>query len=378
MRAADSMQQRAGDRRRRDGQPRAALPLGLCWLHLGPARAERGAPRSNAHFARMVEHTCTSNETLMRYFFPEGERSASIQQNWQQKTDQCVRSDNCYCGHVRGSKDKQSNPVDELLRRDRTVGGACESTGSQNLMKRLISRTSCTKRFLAKRCKCWTGRGNPCLYSDMKPATSIVLMAVAREAGVDHIIEEGREGGLSAYIYHLHGFRVTSVEYLPEDEPTAALRAMAPQVAIVDGDGSKLIPKMVDAMSPQEAARTMVIFDGEKRVQAHTTFKKIRDRVAFAAFDDSELPAFREYLDAQEEVWFETEVNATGRYLGLLNQWQAMPDINNTKRIQFKSHTTLVRGGAWPTRRDVADVAAPRGQFATRRELGRVRGVGLG
>jgi hypothetical protein len=35
----------------------------------------------------------------------------------------------------------------------------------------------------------------------MKPPTSIVLISLARAAGVNHIIEEGREGGLSAFIY---------------------------------------------------------------------------------------------------------------------------------------------------------------------------------
>ena len=33
--------------------------------------------------------------------------------------------------------------------------------------------------------------------------------------GVTHIVEEGRFGGLSAYMYALHGFDVTSIEFLP-------------------------------------------------------------------------------------------------------------------------------------------------------------------
>ncbi len=325
------------------------LPLLLAMPH-----GTRPAPRSKEHFTRLVDRTCLSNSTLLDYFFPST-RTRNTRDNWVSHTEHCVMSHRCYCSHVRGSKDKDSNPPEKLLEMDRRVGGACESTGSANLMKRRITRATCTKRLLAKTCSCWTGRGAPCLYSDMKPPTSVVLISIARAAGVDHIIEEGREGGLSAFIYQLHGFRVTSVEYLPEDEPTAALRAMAPHVGIVDGDGSALIPKMVNEMSAEEAARTMVIFDGEKRVQAHNTFKKIREKVAFAAFDDSQVPEFRDYLDAQGETWFETELNSTSaQQQKLLSMWYTDTPAAvrrgggaSGKDVQHGSHTTIVRGGGW-------------------------------
>ena len=334
------------------------MPRPLCVMmlfvmsNLGHGYSRKPPPRTTEHFARLVDRICMSNTTLLDYFFPAARTPRAVD-NWVTHTEKCVYSHDCYCGHVRGSKDKSSNPIDNLLKLDRTVGGACESTGARNLMKRTIQRTTCTPAKLAKVCNCWTGRGSPCLYSDMKPPTSITIMSVARAAGVDHIIEEGREGGLSAFIYAHHGFRVTSVEYLPEDEPTAALRQMAPGVTIVDGDGSKLIPRMVHDMTPSEAARTMVIFDGEKRVQAHRTFKEIRDKIAFAAFDDSEVPEFRAYLQAEGEVWFETELNATRRFEELLDKWRSVPieakrgSPTGTRAIQHRSHTTLVRGGGW-------------------------------
>jgi len=65
--------------------------------------------------------------------------------------------------------------------------------------------------------------GEACLYSDMTPTTTIAMISLARAAGVNHIIEEGREGGLSAFLYSLHGFQVTSVEYLPELEVDAGV-----------------------------------------------------------------------------------------------------------------------------------------------------------
>ena len=332
--------------------PRPAALL-ILELLLAVPSGGRQPPRSKEHFARIVDRVCLSNNTLLDYFFPST-RTTNVRNNWVSHTEQCVRSKHCYCSHVRGSKDKETNPPEKLLERDRLFGGACESTGSMNLMKRIISRSSCTKKLLAKTCSCWTGRGSPCLYSDMKPPTSIVLISLARAAGVDHIIEEGREGGLSAFIYHRHGFRLTSVEYLPEDEPTAALRTMAPEIMIVDGDGSVLIPKMVNEMTADEAALTMVIFDGEKRVQAHNTFKKIRDKVAFAAFDDSQVPAFRDYLDAEGETWFETELNLTSAQQKLASMWYVDTPLNVRKagptakiEIQQGSHTTFVRGGGW-------------------------------
>ena len=57
--------------------------------------------------------------------------------------------------------------------------------------------------------------------------TALAAVSAARAAGVTHIIEEGRFGGLSAYLYALHGFQVTSVEFLPLDGPKEGLRMLA-------------------------------------------------------------------------------------------------------------------------------------------------------
>ena len=134
------------------------------------------------------------------------------------------------------------------------------------------------------------------------------VIVAARAAGVTHIVEEGREGGLTAYLYRKHGFRVTSIEYLPLDSvgqvkplrqsasalraqrpsPFAqALRQMAPDIVQLNGDGRTIIPSLLGSLSPTEAARIAVIFDGEKRLAAYETFKQIRHRIALAVFDDS-------------------------------------------------------------------------------------------
>ena len=98
---------------------------------------------------------------------------------------------------------------------------------------------------------------------------------------------QGRYGGLSAYIYALHGFRVTSVELLPLDEVSTALHALAPSVSHVDADGRQSVVQLVRQAAPGE--RIAVIFDGEKRQTAYETFRLVRDRIALAAFDDTNL-----------------------------------------------------------------------------------------
>ena len=144
-----------------------------------------------------------------------------------------------------------------------------------------------------------------------------------------HIVEEGRFGGLSAYMYALHGFDVTSIEFLPlesvkspipssppsspiymshltlpprarrvshapshvivSSQVSNALRKMAPRVKLLTGDGSQLVPEVLNRLAPDERERTMVIFDGEKRFRAWSTWEKVRDKAAMAIFDDSNI-----------------------------------------------------------------------------------------
>merc|ERR1719198_1555347 len=121
-------------------------------------------------------------------------------------------------------------------------------------------------------CSCITGSGKPCLYTHMSPVKLLAVIATARAAGVTHIVEEGREGGLSALIYALHGFNVTSVEFLPIEEVSQGLQQHSQKqptqkIALLDGDGSNLVPKVVPSLV-KEGAKVAVIFDGEKRFQA--------------------------------------------------------------------------------------------------------------
>jgi hypothetical protein len=120
----------------------------------------------------------------------------------------------------------------------------------------------------------------------MRPTKLLGVITAARAAGVTHLIEEGRFGGLSALMYSLHGFQVTSIEFLPLTGPSATLRQHS--VRLLDGDGRELLPRLTGD-SQLDPARTAVIFDGEKRFGAWETWKKIRHRVAFGVFDDTNL-----------------------------------------------------------------------------------------
>ena len=51
-------------------------------------------------------------------------------------------------------------------------------------------------------------RHDECLFGDMRPGKLLAIISACRAAGVTHIIEEGRYGGLSALVYAMHGFKV--------------------------------------------------------------------------------------------------------------------------------------------------------------------------
>ena len=105
---------------------------------------------------------------------------------------------------------------------------------------------------------------------------------------------------------------MTSVEFLPLDAATAALKAFAPtDVTLLDGDGTEILPNLTLGLTPREAQQTMVIFDGEKRFGAWGTYEKIKKKVAVAVFDDTNIGAdglrFVKHLQRHEVQWGTTD-----------------------------------------------------------------------
>ena len=161
-------------------------------------------------------------------------------------------------------------------------------------------------------------------------------------------------------MYHLHGFEVTSLEFLPLSGATTGLVQMAPAVKLVTGDGAVQLPRMLGNLSAAEAARTMVIFDGEKRLGAWKTFEAVRPHVALAIFDDTNIAdgeKFKAHLRKNGEVWWETSMLPSELFkreqaplkhmLAPLNEgakglrWHG--GVNDLAHFHF----SIVRGGAW-------------------------------
>ena len=235
--------------------------------HAGPLRSQR------------VNAWAASNSSLLSYLYPR-EAPASLADGWRAILPGCsVERSSCWCFHVSGaSMVKARNPqgLKRCVPKDRVMDCSVPAAGV----------------FYAKarrNCSCFAQklRAPPCLFGDMRPAKLLAIIAACRALRIDHIIEQGRYGGLSALIYAQHGFKVTSVELLPLAEVTSALRELAPSVRQVDDDGRAAVVRLVREAPAGE--RLAVIFDGEKRATAYETFAMVKPRLALAAFDDTNL-----------------------------------------------------------------------------------------
>ena len=315
-------------------------------------------PQTEPEFARLfAEGVLHINETLLNYFVPPvGQITTDIRRNWLPWTDKCVAHSDCWCFHVKGSPSKAENPDGwkqcEKLRMMNLGHGKRDKEHSLGVCNSKYERT-CSY-------PCVSGKnGAPCLFSEMAPVKLLAVIMVARAAGVTHIIEEGRKGGLSAYLYHKHGFGVTSIEYLPNRDATLALETFAPDIRLMDGDGAQLVPQRARELAPRE--RVLVIFDGEKRMAAYRTYSKCKQDVAVAVFDDSQYKysTFKQTLDANGEVWWTTEGDRTyqelhdkelqyitffnGSTSGMMNEYHKKMVQGNLEVVHF----AMVKGGAW-------------------------------
>jgi len=70
-------------------------------------------------------------------------------------------------------------------------------------------------QIAGRNCSCLVSKtlSGGCLFSDMRPLKLLAVMSLARSLGVSHIIEEGRYGGYSSFVYATHGFKVSSIEF---------------------------------------------------------------------------------------------------------------------------------------------------------------------
>ena len=290
---------------------------------------------NNGLSSEWMAAAAASNTTLLKYFYPEDPLDAfvkgEIEKTYRPITKGCNLAPNaCWCFHVRGSPIKAENP-DAWKESD--VGKAIDPAATKldskkrqiklhrDLYANIDASSVNASSFVPKAaqvndsCSCLVPLQPPpqestCLFSDMRPGKLLAVITACRRLGITHIIEEGRFGGLSALIYAIHGFKVTSIELLPIDFVGRSLKSAAPGVIQVEGDGAVLVPQLV-AKARRNGERVAVIFDGEKRRAAYKTYEKVRDQIHLVVFDDSYHENFHRHLDRHEEVAWHTNLDRT-------------------------------------------------------------------
>lgn len=290
-----------------------------------------------------------ADQALLEYMFPRF-ATPDVNTNWVIHTDGCRVSEKCWCFHVIGSMEKARNP-----------------DGAKKCQEKIVEPHDCTNIPQAKNdCGCMISNTpeDVCLFGDMRPVKLVSLIALARAKGVTHIIEEGRYGGLSAHIYAMFGFKVSSIEFLPLADAKEGLARLSPGVVQIDGDGSVEVPKLVASLPADE--RVVVIFDGEKRNQAWDTYQKIKDRTVFTVFDDTNVDAigkdaaeFRERLDKEHEIYWHSDDPSYQRICDLegsspLGVHRLAESLQAHKKFflggmdnLFRFHFTFTQGGQW-------------------------------
>ena len=276
---------------------------------------------------------------LVRYLYPmlpaKAFAEANLTRAWRPLSKGCsVFADSCFCMHVPGSPLKALNPDGW-----RAPGAAAANPGFN---------TSKLVQWATKNCSCIAPRmlhsernnelkappPSGCLFGDMRPLKLLAIISACRALGVTHIIEEGRYGGMSTFIYAQHGFRVTSIELVGIDSVSEALKQHAPSIELLEGDGSALLPALLANVS--DPSKVAVIFDGEKRFAAYRTFQRIRARVALAVFDDSpnNNEGFPEFLGKQGEVAWHTWDRS---FLAMYGDKQVIDPFSNLLRQKVHS-----------------------------------------
>ena len=120
--------------------------------------------------------------------------------------------------------------------------------------------------------------------------------------------------------------------------------------------------RRTDTPAPDDAAaRTLIVFDGEKREQAHATYRKVKGRIAAAVFDDSNRAFRAGTIEPSKDPFVDTEGGQMhdrvgGRTMELsmlekMDAWAKAPSrvwsrAHNYSKAHFeKSHFIIVQAG---------------------------------
>lgn len=253
----------------------------------------------SASFNRLMLDTALANASLLNYFYGHrpGDRM-DLAQRYTLYEEGCEVHTECYCTHASTSmvKARNTDPAHTVF----CFGG-----------KEWVH--ACSAGQLAMDCPCLEPRAGAqsCFMGQQSPRNLLGVIALARHKNITTVIEQGRYYGHSAFVYHVHGLNLISVELLPMQHTATALKRRAPAIKQLDGDGSSITVTLIKEMHEEikrGSKRVAVIFDGEKReVAYHNSYLKVKKDVVFAVFDDTHAP-FRAFLaDHGETVWYSNE-----------------------------------------------------------------------
>lgn len=255
-------------------------------------------------FNKYMLNTAMANASLLSYFYGHApDEPMDLMHRYVLFEEGCELHEKCYCSHASTSmvKARNTDPKHTVF---------CFGSKNRSNTKWMHE---CSEEALKRDCPCLEPRqgASSCFMGQQSPRNLVSVIALARRRNITHVIEQGRYYGHSAFIYHVHGMHVTSVELLPMQHTSAALRRRAPDLVQLDGDGSQITIRLIEGLRAQVqegTARVAVIFDGEKREGAYTnSFVKVKDAVVFAVFDDT-TAAFRNFLAQRgETLWFSNE-----------------------------------------------------------------------
>ena len=318
-------------------------------------------------FSKYMLHAATANASLLSYFYGHtANEPMDLMHRYVLFEEGCELHERCYCSHALTSmvKARNTDPKHTVF---------CFGKNRSSWVH------ECSEEMLRRDCPCLEPRqgASSCFMGQQSPRNLLSVIALARRRNITHLIEQGRYYGHSAFIYHVHGLHLTSVELLPMQHTSAALRRRAPSMVQLDGDGSQITIQLVEELRGQVkagTARVAVIFDGEKREGAYThSFVKVKDAVVFAVFDDTHA-AFRSFLAQRgETLWYSNEAAYQQTFLERDRAAvRALKDLPidpkqpaNTKRVKHdcplggcktfgqrlfslaEQEWTIVQGGRW-------------------------------
>lgn len=162
-----------------------------------------------------------------------------------------------------------------------------------------------------------------CLWGNMLPHKLVTVLSLIHQLNISVVIESGRKGGLSAYLYSLVSPSVVSIELNPIPEVEHTLSLVAENVKLITGNGKHLVPSLVEQYHLQ-GHKVAVILDGPKGRAAASVVSKLMNSSVLIGVDDMLInsPARFQVEDlARHEVFDTSNYQHLVSFLGKDRKW---------------------------------------------------------